>query len=501
MCDDTNCAGGTDFCCSTSCAGHIRPCNATLPPVPLNYCNKPSQPPVPPRPPPPPSPPTAPSIEDLRRHYYWIIGIIFTLFVGAVCFAVVWCQKNHKTEQSKALIETELQEVQLEREQWLERKREMRVRTRYDKQSRKFDLEEILAELDQDGKGAKIDQDANGAAGDRSKFHGEVKTMETGASGTATHGIMYFMGLTAEQQRATLGKLATGKEAIINEVEQFGTEKDKACLRYIIHDEAGTCKEKFNNSTGYMDCDENCGLLESRRVDGPGSRGKRIQDFVEEAQALEPSLLEEHVIALRLYTTDAYRSINNHLRHFVKINQRKVVRAGADGAATAAAPSAAPAAAPATESTTVDDSAHPSEAWAATITLIAQGIQKLREDTAQDHAIDFFRGVRDLELSDDFLNHGGTEIALMSTTSNPKVALEYATRDVRARSLLLKLRTTSNLQQGADISFLSVFPDEEELLYPPLTHLKWTGKPPVEHTHRGVEYRVYEVEPNMGTLF
>ena len=104
--------------------------------------------------------------------------------------------------------------------------------------------EEILAELDQDGKGAKLDQDVNGAVGG-SKFHGEVKTMETGASGTnAWHHV--FHGLDRGAAACDAGKLATGKEAIINEVEQFGTEKDKACLRYIIHDEAGTCKEKFN---------------------------------------------------------------------------------------------------------------------------------------------------------------------------------------------------------------------------------------------------------------
>lgn len=46
---------------------------------------------------------------------------------------------------------------------------------------------------------------------------------------------------------------------------------------------------------------------------------------------------------------------------------------------------------------------------------------------------------------------------------------------------------------GADISFLSVYPDEKEVLYPPLTYFR-----PIrlyKETIGGTEYQVAEVEP------
>ena len=43
-------------------------------------------------------------------------------------------------------------------------------------------------------------------------------------------------------------------------------------------------------------------------------------------------------------------------------------------------------------------------------------------------------------------------------------------------SLLLKLTTESFLQRGVDIQFLSAFPQEAEVLFPPLTYLQPTGK-------------------------
>ena len=41
--------------------------------------------------------------------------------------------------------------------------------------------------------------------------------------------------------------------------------------------------------------------------------------------------------------------------------------------------------------------------------------------------------------------------------------------------MLLKLTTTSFRERGADLTFLSAFPGEKEILYPPLTHLKPAG--------------------------
>lgn len=72
-----------------------------------------------------------------------------------------------------------------------------------------------------------------------------------------------------------------------------------------------------------------------------------------------------------------------------------------------------------------------------------------------------------------FRNKGGSEYAPMSTTSDVRVALQYAQSE---RSLLFKIKTASFLQRGADLDYLSAFPGEHEILFPPLTHLLPTGR-------------------------
>ena len=94
----------------------------------------------------------------------------------------------------------------------------------------------------------------------------------------------------------------------------------------------------------------------------------------------------------------------------------------------------------------------------------------------------------------------------MSTTSKQSVAVEYATKNKAQHSLLLRLHSSSFMDQGCDISFLSgediaererahatlcllprcvkltfplrlshactAFPGEQEFLYPPGTYLR-----------------------------
>ena len=53
------------------------------------------------------------------------------------------------------------------------------------------------------------------------------------------------------------------------------------------------------------------------------------------------------------------------------------------------------------------------------------------------------------------------------------------------------------LPRGADLQYLSAFPAEKELLYPPLTFLQPTGWS-MEHSVGGVKFTVIEVEPFAG---
>ena len=89
--------------------------------------------------------------------------------------------------------------------------------------------------------------------------------------------------------------------------------------------------------------------------------------------------------ALRIYTTAAYKSINNPLRDA--------------GRAAREEP-------------------HP---LALTVTLISSAVSKLRVIGAQSEeandSITLYRGMRNVEVRDDFFKQGGTELAPMSTTS------------------------------------------------------------------------------------
>ena len=64
-----------------------------------------------------------------------------------------------------------------------------------------------------------------------------------------------------------------------------------------------------------------------------------------------------------------------------------------------------------------------------------------------------------MRLYQDLEAEGGTELAAMSTTCDLRVAIEYA---ASASSVLLRICTSTVMQRGADLAFLSAFPNEAE---------------------------------------
>jgi hypothetical protein len=153
-----------------------------------------------------------------------------------------------------------------------------------------------------------------------------------------------------------------------------------------------------------------------------------------------------HVLALRLYTTAAFRSLNGPMRDTARVGPH---------------------------------------ALSVTVNCIAEGIRRLRAvDAASADAneeVILYRGLKDLKVPASFLKSGGTELAPMSTTTDLAVALKYS---ASANSSVLLCITTSNfMARGADLTWLSAFPAECEKLYPPLTYLEpVAGKqePPIE---------------------
>ena len=78
-----------------------------------------------------------------------------------------------------------------------------------------------------------------------------------------------------------------------------------------------------------------------------------------------------------------------------------------------------------------------------------------------------------MRATEDFAKTGGCELAPMSTTTDLTVALKYS---ASGSPFVLKIRSAGFQDRGADIAWLSAFPGEKEILFPPLAFLKPTGR-------------------------
>jgi hypothetical protein len=229
-------------------------------------------------------------------------------------------------------------------------------------------------------------------------------------------------------------------------------------MRYVLHDKAGTSARRFPNSPHPRDCDAR-GVLPRRRT--PSGGGMRLADFAACPEAKQAGLSLLQVAALRIYTTAAFRSINDPLRD---------LRRKASG------------------------QPHP---LPLTCVLIDRAVGKLRTVGAHgvgaNESLDLWRGLKGVTVEGDFTSKGGTELATMSTTNDLLVALSYM-QSAQGSGLLLRVRTDSSMERGADLAFLSAFPAEAEYLYKPLTYLQPLGEAK-EITLAGRAVTVIDVAP------
>ena len=186
-----------------------------------------------------------------------------------------------------------------------------------------------------------------------------------------------------------------------------------------------------------------------------------LADFVADPNSREAELEEAHVLALRLYTTKAYLLINNPLRDLGR-HQR--------------------------------GEAHP---LPVTVAFLAEAIRRLRAVGAKmanaRSPVVLYRGLKNSTVPPAFFKEGGTEYAPMSTTNDLSVAVRYSASQ---SSVLLRMVTKSFIERGADISYLSAFPGEAEVLFPPLTYLKPTGR--TEEVATGdASFTIIDVVPRM----
>ena len=107
----------------------------------------------------------------------------------------------------------------------------------------------------------------------------------------------------------------------------------------------------------------------------------------------------------------------------------------------------------------------------------------------------FWRGMRDKGINmPKFMEKGGTDFACVSTTASESVAVHNFASHTKL-PLVFRVVSKSCMDRGADISFLSVYPSEQEYLYPPLTFLR--ALEIKMETLSGVELLVATVEPTM----
>lgn len=208
-----------------------------------------------------------------------------------------------------------------------------------------------------------------------SKFVAPV--MVLGKNTLSAHGLATIMGVDPKTYRDIRNKV----KKIIDEFRKYGTAEDNANL------------DGLMNGT-YINPDHPDVVLPS------------IAEIMASSSEVEVAGLQfYHVLALRLYTTSSYKSINDPFR------QQPYPRLP-----------------------------HP---FAATLYYISDALTRLRtvQGAHQSHANrqqTFWRGMIDLRVTEEFLEVGGTEMSCMSTTSSKEVAADFAKKS-KTSPLLFKL--------------------------------------------------------------
>jgi len=186
---------------------------------------------------------------------------------------------------------------------------------------------------------------------------------------------------------------------------------------------------------------------------------KLVSDLKKEPMCQLAELSEEELIGLRLYTGPMYNLYNPTIREFLhqKMDERKqhmcAKRVGG-------------------------------MKYVTTIRMIASGIVKLSKFCKLPVERKVYRGLNAMTLPDFFFwadkngFKGAVEPAFMSTSLEKRVALNYLNRGGNL-PILLEI-DVGQVDRGADVSWLSQYPSEHEMLFPPLSNLEVVGPASLE---------------------
>ena len=343
------------------------------------------------------------------------------------------------------------------------------------------------------------DTAANGEqVGTESKLFEKPYVLKTGRPVEAARGLENRMNVMQEHLAEQAAK---GVEGIQMEVDRFvGDSTDPEVkevgelLRYIRFE--NTSEKEYPNGI---------------RDKGRGSQPPEY--FLMHPKAQQACLIEAEVVALRLYTTMAYKFMNNPLRDqdrhlqgipcplavttWWAVSGIKKLRALSELSDTIKESKAD------IESMVLSRD-QPASRWLRfkkNIKIFPSSVNidakfKASGDLSDGPTI-LWRGMRNVDIADKFMDEGGTELAFMSTTTNLEVAVRYS---LSRQSLLLKIVSPNFMTTGAELQWLSAFPGEAEILYPPLTYLKPTGRTDIvwlEKNGEKLSFKVVEVNPQL----
>lgn len=218
------------------------------------------------------------------------------------------------------------------------------------------------------------------------------------------------------------------------------TKKVKKLVRSMEVECTSNDNGAWKNEYNYVACGKAVEqVVAAHRVRDLGHEGMSLQDFVNHPKAVEAELTVAEVAALRLYTGPLYDPWNKALRLFNH-----------------------------DPSLLVD--------WATCISVLYSAIFKL--SFLSKKAI-VYRGVNEAQrqLPQSFLQataQDSLELGFMSTTINASVAIEYAMKGSDAVGTIFEIQFDA-ASRGADVQWVSQFPYEAELLYPPCTYLTCEG--------------------------
>jgi hypothetical protein len=285
-----------------------------------------------------------------------------------------------------------------------------------------------------------------------SKYSSTARDFILGEPNIAALGLDVYMQQGSSTYWVYPNSCEEAVDAIEKEFRLYGTDEDQEWFDYIMHQAAS--EQPFMQG-----------------IRDQGRAPVTIKHFAASEEAKIAHLNLAHVLALRLYTSPAFKSLNVPLRTYKCDAEGKVLR--------------------------------PPEMKAPhnfpiTVFYIREAISKLRAVESvrgtQGQFQIMWRGNKDLLVSDEYLSLGGVETSIISTSLTLETAVRYS---FSQRPVIFKIVTRSFMERGAYLDWLSVFPFERECCSPPLTFFSPTGRHQIVKLKDGCNLTVIEFTPRI----